>query len=44
MTHSYCPVPINNLSLSNIVDFGQVQPSVMKKMTKRNDKTIFGKG
>ena len=26
MTYIDCPVPINNLGLSKIVDFGQVQP------------------
>ena len=26
MTYIDCPVPINNLGLSKIVDFGQAQP------------------
>ena len=35
MTYSAFPVPINSLSLSKVVDFGKVQPSVMKKKDKK---------
>ena len=36
MTHSDCSMPINNLSLSKIVDFGQVKNCVeMKKKEKK---------
>ena len=35
MTHSDCSEPINNLTLSKIVDFRQRQPSVMKKIDKK---------
>ena len=31
MTHSDCPVPINNLSLSKTADFGQALPLLIKK-------------
>ena len=47
MTYIDCPVPINNLGLSKIVDFGQVQPlwreKKQNKMTKTNE-TFSGKG
>ena len=36
MTHSDCPVPVNNLSFSKIVHFGLVKNYVeMKKKTDR---------
>ena len=43
MTHSDCSMPINNLSLSKIVDFGQVKNCVemkkkKKKTTRQKDK------
>ena len=39
MTHSDCPVPINNLSFSKIVHFGQVKNyvEIKKKQTDRHD-------
>ena len=43
MTHIDCPVPINNLSVSKIDDFGQGQPQKKKKKKKQTDKTFFGK-
>ena len=48
MTHSDCSMPINNLSLSKIVEFGQVKNCVeikkKKKQTERQEKKFFGKG
>ena len=39
MTHSDCSMPINNLSLSKIVEFGQVQNCVeIKKKKKKTDR------
>lgn len=39
MTHGDCPVPIDNPSLSKFVDFGQVEPFVIKK--KNEKKTMI---
>lgn len=35
MTHGDCPVPIDNPSLSKFVDFGQVEPFVIKRKMKK---------
>ena len=40
MTHSDCPVPINNLSLSKIADFGDVKNCVEIKTTDKHDNTF----
>ena len=46
MTYTDCPVPINNLDLSKIVGFGQVQPLWREKNSKmtKTDETFFSKG
>ena len=38
MTHSDCSMPINNLSLSKIVEFGQVKNCVEIKKKKKPDR------
>ena len=38
MTHSDCSMPINNLSLSKIVEFGQVKNCVEIKKKKKTDR------
>ena len=48
MTHSDCPEPINNLTLSKTDNFGQVKSCVEKTKNKKKQtdmtKKIFGKG
>ena len=46
MADSDCPMLINNLSLSKIVDFEQVKNCVemKKKQIERHDKNFFGEG